>query len=444
MKQEYEAYCARHGRPERIELMLCDINAVLRGKWLPGDALGKLTSGSVRLPYSTYAPAIMGNEVEETGLGIVVGDPDGALMPVPGSLRPVPWMPGNVAQMQVEMRTPEGAASPISSRGILEAMLARFRSHGWHPVVATELEFYILRPRAKAYDAPKPPKRTPAAQNYDLEVVSRQEVILTEILAACEAQGLETDTLIAEYGPGQFEVNFHHTGDVLAAADTALLFRRLVRGIVAGHGMEATFMAKPYAEAPGNGMHVHASVLDDSGANIFIPEDAGPSQVLKNAVAGVLDTMADLQAVFAPHMNSYRRFQPKSFAPSSPNWGLDNRAAGVRLPEIHGPAARLEHRISGADVNPYLVLTAILGGMLHGLETAPPLGLPIDHPEAEAAQPLGHDWFDAVERFAASDLAGQIFGVEFRDVYAAVKRDEVATLTGMITPVEYQYYLSRL
>lgn len=444
MKQEYEAYCALHGRPDRIELMLCDINAVLRGKWLPGDGLGKLESGAVRLPYSTYAPAIMGNEVEATGLGIVVGDPDGMLVPVAGSLKPVPWMPGNVAQLQVEMLTPEGAASPISPRGILERMVARFKGHGWHPVVATELEFYILRPRDNTDDAPQPPPRTPAAQNYDLEVVARQEAILTEILSACDVQGLETDTLIAEYGPGQFEVNFHHTDDVLAAADTALLFRRLVRGVVTKHGMEATFMAKPYAEAPGNGMHVHASVLDNDGKNIFIPDGDGPSPVLKNAVAGVLDTMEELQAIFAPHMNSYRRFQPLSFAPSSPDWGLDNRAAGVRLPQIDGPGARLEHRISGADVNPYLVLTAILGGMLHGLETAPKLGLPIDDPAADPAQPLGHDWFDAVERFAVSDLASDIFGADYRDVYAAVKRDEVQTLTGLITPVEYRYYLSRL
>ncbi len=445
MREEYDAYTAAHGRPDRIELMLCDINAVLRGKWLPGDAVGKLSSGSVRLPYSTYVPAIMGNEVEATGLGIVVGDPDGVLVPVPGTLKPVPWMPGNVAQMQVEMLTPEGEPSPISPREILKSMLARYEARGWHPVVATELEFYILKPRERGDDAPEPPARTPMAQNYDLEVVARQEAILTEILAGCEAQGLDTDTLIAEYGPGQFEVNFHHTSDVLAAAETALLFRRLVRGIVGRHGMEATFMAKPYADAPGNGMHVHASVLDGQGQNIFAPiGDEVPSSTLKKAVAGVLDTMADLQAVFAPHMNSYRRFQPMSFAPSRPDWGLDNRSAGVRLPQITGPAARLEHRISGADVNPYLMLTAVLGGMLHGFDHDPELPLPLDDPNAEPAQPLGHDWFDAVERFSASPLAAEIFGEDYVRVYAAVKHDEVQTLTGLITPVEYRYYLSRL
>lgn len=446
MNQEYEAYCAKHGRPDRIEMMLCDINAVLRGKWLPGDAVGKLEAGSVRLPYSTYAPAIMGNEVEATGLGIVVGDPDGVLVPVPGTLKPVPWMPGNVAQLQVEMLTPEGGASPISPREILKSMLDRYAARGWHPVVATELEFYILRPRKRGDDPPRPPTRTPMAQNYDLEVVARQEAILTEILAGCEVQGLETDTLIAEYGPGQFEVNFHHTDDVLRAAETAIFFRRLVRGVVARHGMEATFMAKPYADAPGNGMHVHCSILDDDGNNVFSPAPGqpGPSPVLKQAVAGVLDTMADLQVIFAPHMNSYRRFQRMSFAPSGPDWGLDNRSAGVRLPEIEGKGARLEHRIAGADVNPYLVLTAILGGILHGIDTDPDLPPPLDAPGAEPADPLGHDWYDAVERFAESDHAAVVFGEEYRFVYAAVKNDEVQTLTSLITPVEYRYYLSRL
>ena len=446
MRQEYEAYCAAHGRPERIELMLCDINAILRGKWLPGDAVGKLEAGAVKLPYSTYAPAIMGNEVEATGLGIVVGDPDGVLVPVPGTLKPVPWMPGNVAQLQVEMLTPDGHPSPISPREVLKAMLERFAERGWSPVVATELEFYILRPREKGDDPPRPPARTPIAQNYDLEVVARQEAILTEILAACEAQGLETDTLIAEYGPGQFEVNFHHTDDVLRAAETAIFFRRLVRGVVARHGMEATFMAKPYADAPGNGMHVHCSVLDQDGNNIFTPgpSEGSPSMVLKQAVAGVLDTMADLQVIFAPHMNSYRRFQRMSFAPSGPDWGLDNRSAGVRLPETEGKGARLEHRIAGADVNPYLVLTAILGGILHGFDTDPELPPSLDEPGAQHADPLGHDWFDAVERFADSDHAAEVFGEEYRDVLVAVKNDEVQTLTSLITPVEYRYYLSRL
>lgn len=443
--EEYSAYCAAHGVPDRLELLLCDINAVLRGKWLPGDQAEKLPEGGTRLPMSTYAPNILGHEVEGTGLGIAVGDPDGVIVPIAGTLRPMPWHEGNVAQVLVEMEDDSGAISALSPRQHLARMLGRFAERGWRPVVATELEFYLIRARDRSEDVPLPPTRTPRAQNYDMELLHRAEPILSDILAAAEAQGLPTDTLIAEYGPGQFEVNFHHTDDALVAADTALMFRRLVRAVVANHGMEATFMAKPYADHPGNGMHVHTSVIDAQGANIF---DSGDGAViapaLGHAVAGVLETMRDLQAIFAPHLNSLRRFGPMSFAPAAPQWGLDHRGAAVRLPEVSGPGARLEHRISGADVNPYLALTAILGGMLHGLERQSPLPPAIDTEGAPEVAPLSADWATTVERFAAAPIAAEIFGPDYTRVYTEVRRDEISELTTIITPAEYRYYLSRL
>ncbi|SDX04007.1 glutamate--putrescine ligase [Ruegeria halocynthiae] len=441
---DYDAYCQAHGVPDRIELLLCDLNAVLRGKWVPGDGIDKIEKGAIRLPLSTYAPAIMGNEVENTGLGIEFGDPDGILIPIEGTLHPAPWLAGNVAQVLVEMTDMQGNISPQSPRELLRSVWNRFDDKGWRPVVATELEFYILRPRNERDDAPCPPSFSPDAQNYDMELLARREAILNDILSASAAQGLSTDTLIAEYGPGQFEINFHHTDDVLAAAETAILFRRLVRGVVASHGFEATFMAKPYLDHPGNGMHVHASVVDKSGKNIFSPTDEEEiSQNLLNAVSGVLGSMRDLQAIFAPHGNSYRRFRPNSFAPATPDWGLDNRAASVRLPETNGPGARLEHRISGADTNPYLAMAAILGGMMHGLENAPELQRPLDDPDCVPAKPLDHDWYSAVDRFASAPIAQDIFG-DYRDLYATVKRDEIATIQDPITPAEYTYYLSRM
>ncbi len=441
----WAGYCETHGTPERIELMLCDLNAILRGKWLPGRAVDKLSSGGVRLPLSTCAPNILGSEVPETGLGIAVGDPDGVLVPVSSTLRKVPWSDGNVAQVLVEMTDGNGRISPLSTRPALQRMIERLAAEGLYPVVATELEFYIVRKRDDASAPPEPPARLPQAQNYDLEVLSRKQDILTDILAAAGEQRLATDTLIAEYGPGQFEVNFHHTDDVMDAADTALLFRRLVRAVVDSHGFEATFMAKPYAKHPGSGMHVHVSILDRDGHNIFeAGEEEDTSPRLGNAVAGVLDTMRDLQAIFAPHLNSYRRFQAMSFAPAAPEWGFDNRSAAVRLPETHGPGARLEHRICGADVNPYLALAAILGGIHHGLGSSPRLPAPLDDPAHEPAERLSHDWTYAVDRFAASPVAAGIFGDAFRHLYATVRRNEIAELTAVIAPVEYSAYLSRL
>ncbi len=442
-EDEYRAYCEEYGVPDRIEMMLCDLNAVLRGKWLPGDEIGKLLNGGVRLPMSTYAPNIMGLEVEATGLGISKGDPDGYIVPVAGTLKPVPWSNGNVAQVLVEMVGEDGEVSGLSTRQHLKNVLDRFAARDLYPVVATELEFYIVKIREDAETAPEPPDGLPDAQNYDLEALSLTEEILTEILETAKVQGLATDTLIAEYGAGQFEINFHHTDDVLHAADTALLFKRLVIGVVDKHGMEATFMAKPFADQPGNGMHVHASVVDGDGNNIFASED-GVSPTLSRAIGGVLSTMYDMQAIFAPHMNSYRRFQPGSFAPTTPNWGINHRGAAIRLPDTQGKAARLEHRICGADVNAYLAVAAILAGILHGLENECPVPAPLDDDQPCDAEPLTHDWVTAVTRFEESEFAAEVFGETYRHIYSMVRRDEIKELTSIITAAEYRYYLSRL
>ena len=440
--QEFAAYQAQHGEPDRIELLLCDINAIFRGKWLNGSDAAKLEKGQVRLPISTYVPNIIGEELPETGIGSSAGDPDGILTAIPGSLRPAPWFAGHVAQVQVEMRSPSAEFDGLSTRQLLANMLKRFEKRGLKPVLATELEFYIVQPRDNPEQPPSPPDFAPTAQNYELNVLDRTEAILTEIQTACAIQNLPTDSLIAEYGPGQYEINFLHTDDVLLAADTALMFRNLVRGVTRKHGMEATFMAKPYADHPGNGMHVHVSLNDETG-NIF-DAVSGVAETLKNAVAGVLDTMPAAHALFAPHLNSFRRFGPGSFSPNRPNWGFDHRGAAVRLPDTTGPAARLEHRISGADVNPYLALTAILGGILHGLDSAPALPLPLDDPDAPEAPPLDHDWRRAVDRFAVSDFTADILGPRFRDLYATTKYDEIDKLTAPITPIEYRMYLGRL
>lgn len=446
--KEYADFCAEHGRPERVELMMCDINAILRGKWLPGDDEEKIAAGGVRLPLSTYAPNILGEEVEATGLGIAIGDPDGHLYPVPGSLRPVPWASasgGSVAQVLCEMHDETDTVAPYSPRKQLESMLEKFAARGMTPVIATELEFYLYKPREDMNDAPLPPDRSPTAQNYDLDVLDRTQAILDDILDAAWAQSMTPDTLIAEYGPGQFEVNFHHTADALAAADDALYFRRLVRGVARKHGMGATFMAKPYADYPGNGMHVHVSIVDKDGNNVFDEGGEEPSELLRQAVAGTLDTMDDVQAIFAPHMNSFRRFQKNSFAPHTPDWGIDNRAAAVRLPEVAGPGARLEHRIAGADANPYLVITAVLGGILYGLDH-PDLTLPapLDEQNGEFSDPLTSDWYTAVECLAESEIAEGMFLDGYRDIYTAVRRDEIEQLTSAISQIEYRTYLGRL
>lgn len=445
--EEFESYCEQFGKPERLELLLCDINAVLRGKWLPGDQADKLAQGKVRLPLSTYAPNIMGVEVEETGLGIVAGDPDGEIVPVAGTLKPVPWEKTPTAQVLVEMLDESGEISDLSPRHQLTKVLDQFKQKGWRPVAAAELEFYITQTRTSPDSPPQPPIDSPEAQNYDMESLSRYQELLDEILHASEQQGLATDTLIAEYGPGQFEVNFHHTVDILKAADTALLFRRIVRNVVARHGFEATFMAKPYRDYPGNGMHLHVSVIDEQDKNIFDPKEGAAQTLapsLENAVAGLLQTMREMQAIFSPHLNSLRRFGPNSFAPTSPEWGYDHRGAAVRIPESSGPGARLEHRISGADVNPYLAIAAILGGMLWGFSEQADLPPSLEASASSNAKPLASDWAETIDRFAQSSFAKSLFGKTYHHVFTQVKINEIAEISTQISAAEYRYYLSRL
>ncbi|MGJ8645955.1 MAG: glutamine synthetase family protein [Marinomonas colpomeniae] len=445
--KEFEDYCQQYGKPERIELLLCDLNAVLRGKWLPGDQVDNLINGKVRLPLSTYAPNIMGVGVDSSGLGLVNGDPDGIIVPILGTLKPVPWAEEPTAQLMIDMLDETGEISYLSPREQLTRVAKNFNDNGWHPVAAAELEFYVIEERQDPNEAPVPPIGSPEAQNYDMESLSRFQGMLDDILQASEQQGLATDTLIAEFGPGQFEVNFHHTNDILKAADTALLFRRIVRYVAKKYGLEATFMAKPYKNYPGSGMHLHVSVLDDDGKNIFTPEDKEQTHIslpLEYAVAGVLDTMREMQAVFAPHMNSLRRFGLNGFAPNAPEWGYDHRGAAIRIPEVNGPGARLEHRICGADVNPYLAITAILGGMLHGLKTKPQLTPPLDTDSQNAIEPLDSNWLETITRFSNSAFAKSLYGEDYHHVFTQVKLNEVEEISTEISPIEYRLYLSRL
>ena len=429
---------------ERIELLFPDINGVMRGKWYSPDSIDKLVAGKVRLPMSTYALDIAGNDVDGTGLALATGDPDGYGWPVPGTLGIKPWSPSPAAQVLMTMTTPEGAPVVYDPRTRLAAVVDRLAAQGLTAVVATELEFYLHAP-GEPGEAPVPPKGLEGAQVYDMSAVSSLSPCLEDIQHACAAQGIGADVLIAEFGPGQFEINFHHTADALAMADQSILFKRLVKGCARAHDLRASFMAKPYGgDHAGSGMHAHVSLLDAQGRNIFDAGGEGVADTLRHAVGGALATMRPLQAIFAPHANSYRRFQPGSYAPTLASWGLDHRGVAVRLPEIAGPGARLEHRICGADANPYLALAGILGGIEIGLaDTIEPPPRVESAGEVTGAR-LHHDWFSAVEDFSGSDTARRIYGEGFHHAYTEMRRSEIAMLAAQVSDVEYRTYLHKL
>lgn len=435
----------------RIEVLISDMNGRLRGKQIPIEAEKKVWSGAVRLPTSTQSLDIWGDDNDDlTGLSLTIGDPDGTCVADPRTLSDMPWAPAGSKQVLATMHELDGSPSFQDPRAILISVLERYKALGLTPVVATELEFYLLAGDWREHGIPAPPPALTyrgepnGYQLYDMDAVDLLGDYLETLRAYAKAQNLPADATTAEFGPGQFEVNLLHRPDALAAADDCILLKRLAEQAARKHGLKSTCMAKPYSDHAGSGLHVHASIVDDQGRNIL--DTAGGEPVkLKSVCAGLLQTLQEAQLVFAPFANSYRRFQPGSFAPVDLTWGYGHRGTAVRIPEKDGPGARIEHRVAGADANPYLMLAAILGGMLLGLERdldpgeeTTPSHVPNDAPR------LTHDFLTAVERFSASSFIADIFGERYQRLYGDTKRKEAIRHLRTVSDFDYRTYLPRL
>lgn len=440
---------AQHDTTGRIDVICVDMNGIARGKWVPATELDAVLNAKVRMPLSTQSLDIWGEDNDHlTALSQSTGDPDGICHADKRTHVPLPWAHGS--QILTTLHTVDGAPSFMDPRAILRSVIERFSHHGWTPVVALELEFYLLDGSYERGLRPAPPAALcpggipKGLQLYELDSMEPLNDVLENIRAHAEVQDIPTDTLIAEFGAGQYEVNLLHRADALAAADDAFCFKRIVTHTARQHGLASTFMAKPYSDHTGSGLHLHVSVIDETGRNILDPDNGDDH--LEAAIGGVMHSMLDAQAVFAPHANSYRRFQPDSFAPTACNWGWDHRGTAVRIPERHGPNTRLEHRVAGADANPYLVAATLLGGMLQGLEQRmePPPAINDSHATPVAPDYLTHDWLTAIERFGASSAMADIVGTAYRDLYTTIKRHEAQQMLAKVTDVDYETYLTRL
>lgn len=435
-----------------FEILIADMNGRLRGKRLPLSAEKKVWSGAVRLPASTQSLDIWGDDNDDlTGISLTLGDPDGLVIADPRTLAPMPWGAPGSKQALATMHALSGEPHFCDPRGILVGVLKRYEALGLTPVVATELEFYVYDDRGwREAGRPRPPHALTfrgepnGFQLYDMDAVDALTPYLDTLRAYAAAQGLPADATTAEFGPGQFEVNLLHRADALAAADDCLMLKRIAAKAAERHGLRATCMAKPYTGQAGSGLHVHVSVIDKDGVNVLDAKGGEPAR-LRSVTAGLLGTMREAQLVFAPFANSYRRFQPGSFAPTDVDWGFGHRGTSVRIPEKDGPAARIEHRVAGADANPYLLVAAILGGMLKGLtETLDP-GPATEPGQTPPKTPkLTHDFLTAVEAFAESETMADIFGAAYAKLYADTKRKEALAHLRTVSDFDYATYLPRL
>ncbi len=322
-----------------------------------------------------------------------------------------------------------------------------FTPLGLKPVVAFELEFYLIERKRGVGRAPVVAAdivgETPVVGNvYELRELDRFSRVIEAIEAAALAQGLPTSAATSEFSAGQFEINLQHTDDCVVAADHSALLRHIVVSVARAHGLDATFLPKPWVDHAGNGLHVHCSLIDAAGVNVF--DDGSPqgSPRLHHAIGGLQATMGDAMAIFASNLNAYRRYVPNLFVPVNRHWGVNNRSTGLRVPGGDPAARRIEHRVSGADSNPYLVLAAMLAGIHHGLANKIDPGPAFAgnaSAEVDPTLPLNID--DALRAFQSSALMREYLTGTYVDLYAEAKKGELATFRKAISPQEYDWYL---
>ncbi len=431
-----------------VEAFVVDLNGVLRGKWLQPDKSKALLGAGLAIPRSVFLLDIWGNDVMEGGIAQDTGDPDGLCVAVPHTISRMGWAEGNVTQALLTMREADGSTFGLDPRGILAGILARYEAAGLTPAMGVELEFYlVLSDRHGGLKIAPRGADESGWRGWQVDAVGLNEIreyepLLREMMATAKVQGISLETLISENGPGQFEVTLKYGTDALRIADNATLFKRTIKEISRKHGLIATFMAKPYGDCAGSGMHVHLSVLDRDGNNIFMGTPERGSARLYHAVGGIIHAMPDTMLLLAPHQNSYRRFAPGVHAPTYGDWGHDNRMASLRVITADPLASRVEHRVAGADCNPYLAFSALLGSALLGLETqADPGPESFGLTRSADAPPLPIAWSTAVDRFAASETIRQIFGADFQRLYTACKRQEISEMRKRISDVDYDAYL---
>lgn len=448
MPAELDAFLARHPGMRFLDAVTFDLCGTPVGKRYPLRDAAKVWSSGVAFCAGITTLDALGACWDVEGIGFSDGDPDAFFFPIPGTLAPVPWEEG-LAQVLIAPAPPPGAAGWwFDPRTILSGVVARFADLGLTPAVACELEFYLVDPARDAAGMIAPARATGGGRDAGaprvlaFDKLAEWGPLLAEIDAACTAQGVPAGAASAEYGGAQFEVNLGHLPDAVAAADHALMLRRIVRGVARRHGLDATFMSKPFAAQSGSGLHIHLSLADAEGANAFAPGCDPQGRLLAQAIAGLQATTAEAMAIFAPNLNAFRRFAPNQFVPVNTTWGENNRAVAFRIPGGDPAARRIEHRIAGAEANPYLVMSAVLAGVHHGIvqgltPTPPSTGNAGD----TAAPDLPLRLWDALARLEGAAVLPGYLGPRYPAAYAAIKRAEFGAFLAEVLPREYDWYL---
>jgi len=445
LKHEINHFLQAQPEITQFEVLATDICGHYFGKRYPIDKLLTFANEGLAMPASMFVLDTLGEPLEGLHYGIDDGDPDGHFQLVPGSLCINDW--GNQPLAQVLATTcSSDQPSWFEPRYVLQRVLDAYAARNWRPMVAFELEFYLFDGERDA-DGMLQIVRNPKTGRADTATVLSTtrigdfEAVIDDIIASCVLQSIDTGAISAELGPGQFEINFNHHADVLRAADETCLFKRIVVEIAKKHGMCASFIAKPLLDFAGNGLHMHISVVDQHGENIFADGDNAHPRLLQ-AIGGLLDTMPAAMSFWAPNVNAYRRYRGGiSCAPVSLTWGNENRTVAFRIPHARDNAWRVENRVPGADANPYLAMAATMAGMLHGINRQIDPGEPTEQAVAGRDDSLPLDMRSALACTLESSALADIMGSQFVDFYCRHRAAETTKFENYISAREYDWYL---
>ncbi len=447
-KIDLKAFLAQHPDTQYLDVLFVDICGIVRGKRYPRPEMEKVLSSGMQIPYTVYLLDVTGDSSDPCGRGFDDGDPDGTGLPVPGTLAPVPWASAPTAQVLMSMVDDDGEPADMEPRNVLAGVVKRFDELGLKPVTAVELEFYLIDRERDADGRPQtvvnPVRggREDEIDVYSLADLDAHAEVIRGIEQACAAQGIPASTITSEYAPGQYEINLTHVDDPLTAADQGALLRYSVQRVALQKGVQATFMSKPFAEQTGSGTHIHMSLADAKGNNIFDDGSETGSETLKHAIGGMMATMGEAMAVFAPNINAYRRFGPDLFVPVTRSWAANNRSVAFRIPAGDGTARRIEHRVAGAEANPYLVMATVLAGAHHGIVNKIDPGPPWEGnacAEVDDSLPLTPD--AALAALKAAEVLPAYMGEEYLTLYHETKKGEVEKFRAIASPLEYKWYL---
>ncbi len=450
---ELDGFLQANPSIQMLEVLMPDINGIFRCKRIHRSEFSALFEGALKCPATQSLVTTMGEYNHEVDPRLVAGEPDNRILPVSGSLATVPWLASPTGQVLAAHYSIDGRPAWTDPRHVLAAVVARFAELGLKPVIATELEFYLVSPGDGAVPRPllgRIPGTGLEQQGIQFAMAEdlwQYDAFLDAVRIACEQQSVPMTTMLSEFAPGQWEINTRHVDDPLLACDHALLLKRIVKGVALSLGISATFMAKPFAASAGSGLHIHASLYDARGENVFAGPAAagvpGISGLMRNAVGGLATTMSDAMAIFAPNANSYRRFVPGTYVPLSPSWGYNHRDVSLRIPVSGANNRRIEHRVAGADANPYLVAAAVLAGIHYGIvQRCEPGPMIAEGTQlGEQAISLPNRWEQALAAFKQSAVLPDYLGAAYCSAFYSMRRAECEAFHSRISNLDYEWYL---